>query len=70
MTQIESTHLPGVGDRRDFVTEAGDRIGIVTYQDGRRKLVVFDREDPDRCQAVVELAEDDLRQLAELSSAA
>ena len=70
MTEIESTHLPGVGDRRDFVTEGGDRIGIVTYLDGRRKLVVFDREDPDRCSAVVELGEEDLRQLVELSGVA
>ena len=69
MAKIESTHLPGVGDRRDFVTEAGDRIGVVTFMDGRRKLVVYDREDPDRCQAVVELREDELRQLAELSGA-
>jgi TrkA domain protein len=70
MAEIESTHLPGVGDRRDFVTEGGDRIGIVTYLDGRRKLLVFDREDPDRCAAVVELGEGDLRQLAELSGEA
>jgi TrkA domain protein len=70
VTEIESTHLPGVGDRRDFTTEGGDRIGIVTFMDGRRKLVVYDREDPDRCQAVVELGEDDVRQLIELSGAA
>lgn len=70
MTEIESIHLPGVGDRRDFVTEGGDRIGIVTKLDGRRKLVVYDREDPDSCRAVVELDDDDLRRLAELSGEA
>lgn len=70
MSEIESTHLPGVGDRRDFLTEGGDRIGIVSYLDGRRKLVIFDREDPDRCLAVVEVGPEDLRQLVELSGAA
>lgn len=70
MTKIESTHLPGVGDRRDFVTEAGDRIGVVTHLDGRRELIIYDRDDPDRCVTVVRLGEDDLRHLSELSGPA
>lgn len=70
MPGIESTHLPGVGDRRDFVTEAGDRIGIVTHRDGRHELVIYGRDDPDRCVAVIRLSEEDLRQLVELSGAA
>lgn len=69
MTEIESTHLPGVGDRRDFVTEAGDRIGLVTHRDGRRELVFYDRDDPDRCVAIARLGEDDVRRLAELCGA-
>lgn len=69
MTEIESTHLPGVGERRDFVTEEGDRVGIVTHRDGRRELVLYDREDPDRCVSI-RLGEDDVRRLAELCGSA
>lgn len=66
MAEIEQTHLPGVGERRDFVTEAGDRIGIITHRDGRRELLLYDRRDPDRCESVIRLADSDLRHLAEL----
>ena len=67
MGKIECTQLPGVGERRDFLTEEGDRIGLVTHRDGRRTLVIYDREDPDRCIARARLSDDDLRRLAELS---
>ncbi|MGH2956403.1 MAG: hypothetical protein ACRDL6_05340 [Solirubrobacterales bacterium] len=68
MGEIETTHLPGVGDRHEFVTESGDRIGVVSHMDGRRDLIVFDREDPDRCIARVRLSPDDVQQLSELSA--
>lgn len=70
MAKIETTHLPGVGDRHDFVTEEGDQIGIVVHRDGKRELVIRDRDDPDRCKAVVRLSEDDVRRLTELSGLA
>ena len=68
MANIHRTHLPGVGDRHDFVTEAGDRIGIVSHRDGHRELIVYDREDPDRCCIVVRLNADEVRFLSELCS--
>ncbi|MDP8942599.1 MAG: hypothetical protein M3N16_00515 [Actinomycetota bacterium] len=68
MANVQRTHLPGVGDRHDFVTEAGDRIGIVSHRDGHRELIVYDREDPDRCGLVVRLSEDEVRCLSELCS--
>jgi TrkA domain protein len=67
MGEIKTTHLPGVGDRYDFVTESGDRIGVVSHMDGRRDLIVFDRQDPDRCIARVRLSPGDLQRLSELS---
>jgi len=69
MGNVEHTHLPGVGDRSDFVTEAGERIGVVTMRDGRRELVFYDPRDTDRCVAVARLSEDDLRELAKLLDA-
>ena len=70
MGEIESTHLPGVGDRHDFVTEGGDRLGIVSHRDGHRELVFYDRADADRCIARVRLTEKDLERLTDLSGAA
>jgi len=66
MSDVERTKLPGVGDRRDFVTQAGERIGVVTHRDGRRELLVYRREDPDSCYVVAELSDDDVRHLVEL----
>ncbi len=47
MTRIDETRLPGIGVRHDFVTAAGTKVGVVTYRDGRREVVVFDERDPD-----------------------
>ena len=66
MANVQRTHLPGVGDRHDFVTEAGDRIGIIIHRDGHRELIVYDRDDPDRCCIVLRLTEDEVRSLSEL----
>ncbi len=69
MPNYERTHLPGVGDRRDFVTQAGDRIGVIAHRDGHRELLIYDRDDPDSCRTVVRLSEEDWRRLTELCDA-
>ena len=69
MARIEETRLPGIGLRHDFTTSDGTRIGMVTYHDGRRELVIFDDRDPDECRATIELSEDDAHALAELLGA-
>ncbi|MFP5363367.1 MAG: hypothetical protein ACLGI5_11640 [Thermoleophilia bacterium] len=66
MTRIDETRLPGIGIRHDFVTAAGTRIGVITYRDGRRELVVFAEGDPDECRASVELDEEDAHALADM----
>jgi len=66
VVRIEETRLPGIGLRHDFTTSDGTRIGMVTYHDGRRELLLFDDQDPDECRATVHLAEDDARVLADL----
>ena len=66
MTRIEETLLPGIGVRHDFTTVTGARVGVITYRDGRRELLVFDERDPDDCRASISLGEDDARSLAEL----
>jgi K+:H+ antiporter subunit KhtT len=63
---ITETALPGVGLRHDFTTRAGRQLGVVTHRTGRRDLLVYDRADPDRCQEVVQLTDDEADALADL----
>jgi TrkA domain protein len=70
MAEIQETQLPGVGVRHDFVTKAGERIGMISHRTGRRDLLIYDRNDPDACEVVVRLEEQDIRILADLLGAA
>jgi TrkA domain protein len=67
---IQETTLPGVGLRHDFTTRAGRQLGVVTHRTGRRDLLVYDRDDPDACQEVIQLTDDEADALAELLGAA
>ena len=67
---IQETNLPGVGLRHDFTTKAGRQLGVVTHRTGRRDLLVYDRNDPDACQEVIQLTDDEADALAELLGAA
>ena len=67
---ISETSLPGVGLRHDFTTRAGRQLGVVTHRTGRRDLLVYDRNDPDACQEVIQLTDDEADALAELLGAA
>jgi TrkA domain protein len=70
MPEIQETQLPGVGVRHDFVTKAGERIGMISHRSGRRDLLIYDRNDPDACEVVIRLEEQDIRILADLLGAA
>lgn len=69
MPEVTEVRLPGVGVRHDYTTEAGERVGVLTHRGGRREILVYDRDDPDRCRAVLHLSNDDTRTLAELLGA-
>lgn len=62
---IEVSELPGVGVRYDFVTTAGDRIGLLVQQSGARELLLFGRDDPDSAR-VLPLSDHDLVRLGEM----
>jgi TrkA domain protein len=66
---VEQTALAGIGVRHDIVTEAGRRIGVVSHRDGRRDLIVYDRDDPDARLAAVPLTDDEAEALADLLGA-
>lgn len=63
---VEETRLPGIGVRYDFVTQNGERLGVVHHRTGRRELVFYEAEDPDCVAMNVELDESESRTLAEL----
>ena len=69
MGDVTEVRLPGVGVRHEFTTAEGERVGVLSHRTGRREIVVYDREDPDRCRALLHLSADDTRILAELLGA-
>jgi len=65
MLQIHETKLPGVGVRFDFTAKGGERIGVILHRSGRRDLIVCSPEDPDVCQEVLHLDEEEALALVE-----
>jgi K+:H+ antiporter subunit KhtT len=63
---VNEIPLPGVGVRYEFVTQKGDRVGVVHHRSGLRELVLFEREDPDTSHDLLRLEPEDSRTLAEL----
>lgn len=70
MTELNEIDLPGVGVRYEFVTEQGQRVGVVAHRSGRREVYVADPEDADKFKRVLGLSDDDARTLAEVLGAA
>ena len=69
MPEVTEVRLPGVGVRHEYTTAAGERVGVITHRGGRREIVVYDRDDPDKCRAILHLSVDDTYTLAELLGA-
>ena len=65
MGHIDETKLPGIGQRVEFVTEEGRRMGVVQHHSGRREVFVCGPEDPDATRVTVQLSEDDAHSLVE-----
>lgn len=66
MGDVFETKLPGVGVRHDFVTEDGERVGVIVHRTGRREILVYDSADPDACTPMLDLSTGDTRVLGEL----
>lgn len=69
MADVRETRLPGVGIRHDFTTDEGQEVGVFVHRDGRREILVYDRDDPDRCTSMVKFSAADSRTLSELLGA-
>ncbi len=66
MSEVTEVRLPGVGVRHEYTTSAGDRVGVLTHRSGHREVLLYDRDDPDRCRAVLHLDPEEAYTLAEL----
>lgn len=65
MGHLDEIRLPGIGQRVEFTTEEGRRMGVVQHHTGRREVFVCGPDDPDSAQATVHLSEDDAHSLVE-----
>ncbi len=63
--EISEEALPGIGVRDDFLTEKNRRVGVISYRDGRRDLLIYAKGDPDSCSETVSLTEAEADTLAE-----
>jgi TrkA domain protein len=63
---VERTNLPGIGLRHIITTERDRRVGIVSHHNGRRDLVIYDKDDPDTAVLSVALTGVEADALAEL----
>lgn len=67
--KVEETPLPGIGVRKDIVTNSGRRIGTVTQRDGETALIISRSDDPDACLASIPLTSDEATTLGNLLGA-
>lgn len=67
--EVEQTALPGIGLRHEFTTQSGRRVGVVSHRTGRRDLVIYAKDDPDRACEVVKLNDEEADALVELLGA-
>ena len=61
--ELKQTRLPGVGVKYSFTSARGSRIAVIQHVDGMREVYVFSRTEEDEPQAVIQLEDDEARQL-------
>jgi len=62
-SELRETRLPGVGTKFTFETAHGSRVAVIQHVDGMRELYVFARADDEEPRAVLQLEDDESRQL-------
>jgi TrkA domain protein len=61
--------LPGVGLRYEFISQDGDKIGIIARRSGDFELVTYPRDDPDECRPLLRLTAQEADTIAEILGA-
>jgi TrkA domain protein len=62
-TDLQQTSLPGVGVRFQFTTARGSRVTVIQHNDGEREIYVHRRARDEEPAVVLELHDDEARQL-------
>ncbi len=65
MAELTETALPGVGQRVDFISKDGRRVGVVHHHTGKRELFVCAPSDPDAVILSLRLTDDESHALAD-----
>ena len=60
---LRETRLPGVGVKYAFRTAQGGRLSVILHNDGQREIYYYRRMNDDEPTAVIELHDDEARQL-------
>ncbi len=60
---LKETRLPGVGVKYGFRIAQGGRLSVILHMDGQREIYYYRRSDDDEPTAVIELHDDEARQL-------
>jgi TrkA domain protein len=60
---LRETRLPGVGVKYAFRTADGARLSVILHNDGQREIYYYGHESDDEPTAVIELHDDEARQL-------
>ena len=60
---LRESRLPGVGVKYTFLTAAGGRVSVILHNDGQREIYYYRRRDDDEPTSVIELHDDEARQL-------
>jgi K+/H+ antiporter YhaU regulatory subunit KhtT len=61
--ELRETRLPGVGTKFTFTTDHGSRVAVIQHLDGSRELYVFRHAGYEEATAVLQLEDDESRQL-------
>jgi TrkA domain protein len=62
--ELRQTRLPGVGTKFAFTTAHGSRVAVIQHVDGMHELYVFRRAADDEPRAVLQLDDEEARQLS------
>jgi TrkA domain protein len=62
-TELRETRLPGIGVKYSAGTAHGGRITVILHNEGLREIYWFARADDEEPQAVIQLEDDEARQL-------
>jgi TrkA domain protein len=60
---LRETRLPGVGVKYAFRIAQGGRLSVIIHKDGQREIYFYRRPDDDEPTVVIELHDDEARQL-------